>query len=93
MEAVKLPPVAPVELVEPKASPRSDLPSKDGEAIAGNGGLNSKALAQKLGISERTVQHWGKVKGKTRAEFKPQGKEAITVPPWEFRDGLWYPVN
>jgi hypothetical protein len=73
--------IAPVEVVEPIAVGSS------GE------GLNSVELAAKLGVSKRTAQNWAKELGKTPPATTPKGKEAIAVPPWEFREGLWYPTT
>jgi transposase len=56
-------------------------------------GLNSVELAAKLGVSKRTAQNWAKELGKTPAETKPKGKEAIAIPPHIFKDGKWYPTN
>ncbi|MBD2652032.1 hypothetical protein H6G45_00700 [Synechocystis sp. FACHB-383] len=63
-------------------------------AVGKEEGLTSVALGDRLGIHERTVQKWGKKLGNTPPEYRPKGsQEAIVVPPWEFRNGLWYPVN
>jgi hypothetical protein len=59
-------PIAPVVEVP------QDVNGKPQTAIATDGGLNSKALAKKLGISERTVQNWAsKIKEKAKLTDKP----------------------